>query len=136
MNWYMYSALAAILMAGHFLLIKKASLSGLSISLMLMYIWLASGIVMLIYQASKSQLAVPSNTIWIIALATITALAGAILNNIGIYKAPNPGYASAVGCIQVLIVVIFSTIIFGSDFSRIKIVGSILVVAGAILLGI
>lgn len=136
MNWFIYSTIAAFLLAAHFLFLKKASLSGIPLSLLIMYMWLISSIGLLIYQTSKSQLSIPTNLIWIVALATITALAGTFLLNLGVYTAPNPGYATAVGSLQVLIVIITSSLIFGSDFTSIKIAGSLFVIAGVIMLGL
>jgi len=101
-----------------------------------MYMWLFASFALLVYQTSISQLSIPINLVWLVALATITALAGTFLLNLGVYKAPNPGYATAVGSLQVLIVIISSTLIFGSDFTSIKVVGSIFVIAGIFMLGV
>jgi len=136
MNWFIYSIAAAILLAAHFLFLKKAAISGIPLSLLLMYIWLSSGIILLIYQTSKSQISIPTNLIWIVVFATITALVGTFLLNLGVYTAPNPGYATAIGSLQVLIVIISSTLIFGSDFTSLKAIGSLLVILGIILLGL
>jgi|TARA_B100001971_G_scaffold194280_1_gene200158 drug/metabolite transporter (DMT)-like permease len=136
MNWYIYSIISAFLLAAHFLFLKKASLSGIPLSLLIMYMWLISGVGLLIYQITKGQLSIPTNLIWIVVFATITALAGTFLLNLGVYTAPNPGYATAVGSLQVLIVVVSSMLIFGSDFSSIKILGSLLVIIGVIMLGL
>ncbi len=136
MIWFIYSITAALLLAVHFLFLKKASLNGIPLSLLMMYMWLFSSMGLFIYHVFKSQLAIQANLIWIVALATITALAGTFLLNMGVYTAPNPGYATAVGSMQVLILIVASTLIFGSDFTSIKVMGSLFVVAGVIMLSL
>jgi len=108
MGWFIYSFFAAVALAIHFLLLKKMSINGTSLSLLTLYMWGLSSILLLVFQLFKKQLALPKGSMMIVVIAGLTTLIGTLLLYKGVSTAPNPGYAVAVGSLQVLIVVISS----------------------------
>ena len=136
-NWFTYSLLAAFFLAASFLLVKKASIAQISAETLTAYTWGISFILLFGYLIiTKQNIHVTPSQFGIIALAAIAFLFGALLLNKGVYTAPNPGFATAIGSVQVLLVVLASVILFGSELTGIKILGSIAVIAGVVLLGL
>ncbi len=136
MGWYFYSIIAAIILAVNFLLIKKVGLSGLPVNVLILYMWGIASIILLGYHLfSKQSLAISKPLIMIVIFAALTALAGNYFLNKAVYESPNPGYATAVASLQILIVVISSFFIFGSDLTIQKFIGAMLVLVGVFLLG-
>ncbi len=137
MNWYTYSLFSAVFFSAHFLLVKKAGTENISTNLLILYMCAISGILMLGYQIfAKQSLNLSKSAIYLILFISIFWIFGAYFLTKAIYLSPNAGYATAIGSLQVLIVVIASIFIFDSDFSYIKLIGAILVILGVILLGL
>lgn len=135
--WFLYSIIAAIFLAISFLFIKKASLMQIPISLLTLYLWGFASIMLLVFLLfKKGSIVLSSSQLLVSFLAGFAFLIGALLLNKAVSIAPNPGFATAVGSLQVLIVIIASYFLFSSDLTFIKVLGSIFVVSGVILLGI
>ena len=137
MTWFLSSILAAIFLAIGFLLAKKLSLESVSLPVMLFFIWGISSIILLGYLLySKQPIHLSSPILGLLVLAAVAIFLGQLFLYNGIYTAPNPGYATAIGSIQVLIVVLLSLMLFGLEFSLLKIVATILILIGVIILGL
>lgn len=74
-----------------------------------------------------------STIVWLVVAAAVL-WGGALALNKGIVAAPNPGYATAVASAQIILVVLFSALFFGSSFSIFKAIGAALVIGGVVLL--
>jgi drug/metabolite transporter (DMT)-like permease len=136
MSWFSYSLIAAVVLAAHFLILKRLNVHDISLNILIMYMWGMASIALLLYQSMRGHVSIPKGSFpWIIG-ASITTFLGTWLLNKGVFTAPNPGFATAVGSLQVLIVIIASVFMFGSGFSFMKFIGSVFVVAGVILLGV
>ena len=137
MTWFISSILAAIFLAVGFLLAKKLSLESVPLTIALLFIWGISSIILLGYLLySKQSIHLSSPILGLLVLTAVATLLGNLFLYKGIYTAPNPGYATAIGSIQVLIVVLLSVMLFGLEFSLLKLAATILILIGVIILGL
>lgn len=135
-SWFIYSLLAAAFLAVNFLFVKKAGLMSIPVETLSFYAWLIAtlGVAALMLVERKAfALTAPQLGV---ALATGGAfLFGTLALYKGAYLAPNPGFATAVGSVQVILVVIAAAYLFGSPMTFLKVCGVVLVIAGVVLLG-
>ena len=138
MNWFVSSLLAAVLLAAHFLFFKQAHSLKLPVAQIAMFAWSIAAAGLLLYHLIGRQgFAINSKQAALtIVMAGLTFFIGSLLLNKAMVMAPNPGFATAVGSLQVLLLVVASVFIFGSSFSGLQVMGASLVVAGVILLGL
>lgn len=134
--WYAYSLAAAVFFAVYFLFTKKAGIVGIPIGSLTLYTWIAATAGLVLFMVlSKQSFSLSGLQGAIVCAAAVGLLFGTLLLNKAIYTAPNPGFATAVGSVQVLIVIFLSAFFFGSEITYMKLVGAVLVVGGVILLG-
>lgn len=138
MNWYALSLFAAAFLAANVLLLKKATMLGVPVAVVTVCMWCLSGALLLAYLLLAKQLphAYSGAALAATLFASLAFLAGAFLLNTAIAAAPNPGYATAVGSLQVLLVLLMSAVLFNSSFTLAKVAGAMLVVGGVVLLGL
>lgn len=140
MNWFFSSLLAAVLLAAHMLILKKLNLGGMSVAVFTFLTWLISvgifiGYFILTRQSPFMGIGKTSTVAWLVVAAAVL-WGGALSLNKGIAAAPNPGYATAITSAQIILVVLFSALFFGSSFSIFKAIGAALIIGGVVLLGL
>ncbi len=124
-------------MTAAFLLVKKASIAKIPVNALTLYVWVISAIILYGYMTyGKQPIRLTSSQLIIVTFAAIAFLVGALLLNNAVYAAPNPGYATAIGSAQVVLVVILSVLLFGAQITWLKAIGALFVVAGVVLLGV
>ena len=135
MTWYAQALLATMFMATAFLLVKRASLAHIPVNTLTFYIWVIAAIILYGYMTyERESLRLSSTQLIIVICTAIAFLLGALLLNNSVYNAPNPGYATAVGSAQIVLVLFLSVLLFGAQITWIKTVGTFFVMLGVVLL--
>ena len=137
MGWFIYALIAMIGFTVMFLAFIKVGKLGLRSEIVFMYYCIIAGALVLTYSFSSKIPLNITKTLFVFLL--VAAIFGAI-GNIFLFKAmnvaPNPGYAIAVSGVHVVLVAIASILLFSSEFTLVKGLGTIFAVIGIILLGL
>mgnify|MGYP001576813245 CR=1 FL=1 len=137
LSWYALSMTAAVLLAILVLIVKRGLNEGISSWLWMMYYYTFASIFLAVYLISNgSNIQVSKFLILLLIAASILGVLGNVASTQAVKLAPNPGYSMAVTSTQALLIVIASVFLFGSEFTILKGLGTFLVVAGVILLGL
>ncbi|UCD07735.1 MAG: EamA family transporter, partial [Candidatus Aenigmatarchaeota archaeon] len=103
----------------------------------LTYLFVFAAIMYLGYSfVGKLSLQVNITSLVILVIIGALSFVANIFSVKGLLSAPNPGFSTAVVSAQILIVMLFSVLLFGSELSTIKTAGAVLVFVGAVLLGL
>lgn len=138
MPWFFYSILTSLSYVGMILSVRKLTNLGFSPRQILLFltgfVFLGFAIINLvslgdIWQSDKFLF-----FLLIMLVVGIFSVIGNWADFEGIKRAPNPGYSTAIRNTTILPVILFSVLIFGSEFSLLKLLGAILVMIGIALL--
>jgi len=138
MNWFYYSIFASIFLAVMFLLMKFLMNKGMSSTSVAFYQFVFSIIFLgaiLFYNSPKDF---KINGFFIVILVVVGLLNA--LGNFFLFKSislvDNSGYAIAIANLNVVLILFSSIFLFGVKIDVLKIVGTLLVVSGVILIGL
>lgn len=134
-NWFILSLLAAFAFSGMILLFRVATDKGVSPILGIFYIVLVAAILLggYIFAVEKNFMT-STNILIILIIAGIFSFIGNALIFKAVSSAPNPGYPVAVEALRIVLITVISILIFTLKPNPIGIFGTLLVVAGIILL--
>lgn len=133
-SWFILALISSVLFSVMILLMKIAT-KDLTSEQIIFYLFLFGSVMLLGYFLARGQNFI-INTKHIPILLAITTLS--VIANVLLTKsyavAPNAAYGDAVMTIRVLIVFVLSIILLGAKFNLIGLLGSVLIIAGVILL--
>jgi len=138
MNWYIYSLISAIFLALMFLLMKFLMNKGVNSTSVAFYQFVFSIVflgIILAYTAPQSFKLNSFSFGILIFIGLLNAVANFFLFK-SISLVDNSGYAIAVANLNIIFILIASFLFFGVKFDFIKLIGTLLVVSGVILLGL
>ena len=137
LNWFTLALISAFVMAAVVLIVKRGLNEGISSWTWLMYYYAFAAILIGVYLfTTKGSTKVSGFLLSLLIVAAILGILGNVASTQSIKLAPNPGYAMAIVGSQTLLILIASIFLFKSEFTILKGIGTFLVVAGVILLGI
>ncbi len=136
MNWALYSLIAAISFAGLVLTYKKLLLLGinqvvLNLSIFFLVFLGFSSFVFF----KKVPLQLTGAMVLLLMLAATFSFLGNYFQVKSYSEAPNPGYASTLVATQLILITLFSVLLFQSELSWVKVLGIAVVIAGSYLVG-
>jgi len=135
MNWYIYSIIAMLCFSLMALLIKNLGVKGINETIILTYLFVFAAIMYLSYSyVGKMSLHVNITSLVILIIIAALSFAGNIFSVKGLLGAPNPGFSTAIVSVQILVIMLFSVLVFGSELTAIKSTGAVLVFIGAVML--
>ena len=136
-SWFILALIAAILLAILVLIVKRGLNEGISSWLWMMYYYSFTTILIAGYLFfSGSAMQISKFLLMLLIFAAIFGTLGNVSSTHAVKLAPNPGYVMAIASAQTILIAIASVFIFQSEFTILKGLGTILVVAGVILLGL
>lgn len=137
LNWFTLALSSAFLMTIVVLIVKRGLNEGISSWTWLMYYYAFASILIGVYLFStKGSTKVSGFLLGLLVVAAILGILGNVASTQSIKLAPNPGYAMAIVGSQTLLILIASIFLFKSEFTILKGLGTFLVVAGVVLLGL
>lgn len=137
MDWIAYAFIATFSFAMMTLITKKLGLIGIDERMMLFYLFLIATILFFILVKLQNLSFSLTNTKFILIFAAaVLSVVGNIYAFKSIFTAPNPGYYNAIQASSILIVILASVLLFKSEFTLIKGLGSVLVIMGVALLAL
>jgi len=138
MPWYFYSIIAMLSFSAMVLLIKRIRDLGFSSRKINLFLFGFSFLDFILINIPSLDKTIASPNFWysleLIFLTSIVAIFANLANIKSIGIAPNPGYSQAIKDTNILPVTILSVLIFGSEFSLLKIFGAVLILGGIFLL--
>ena len=134
-NWFILSIISAFVFTFTTLLGRLVMDKGVSSTLVTFYIFLFATIFLggYVFIVEKS-FATTTTVLAILVFAGIFSFIGHALFYKAISNAPNPGYVDAVSSLRIIMVTVIAIYLFNLKPSSIGIIGSILIVIGAILI--
>lgn len=136
-NWIIYGFGSAICFTGMTLVFKKLLTMGVSPLVLNMFVFGISFLGFVVWNVvSKTKINIGLNIILFLILGAIFAIFGNYLDLSAVKNAPNPGYAGTLKATQIVLIAILSPILFNSSISLLKLVGIVLVLAGAAIISI
>jgi uncharacterized membrane protein len=134
MPWYIYSILASLSFAGMVLCTRYLGNKGFSSRQILLFLLGFAFFGFLAINSGTLNSIWESESLWsfigIMTIASIFAVVGNWTDFTAIIKAPNPGFVVAITNSNVLLIVFFSVLIFGSSLSSVKLLGVLLIIGG------
>lgn len=134
MPWYIYSILASLSFVGMVLCTRYLGNKGFSSKQILLFLF---GFAFLGFVTVNAG---TLNSIWesehffafivIMTIVSIFAVIGNWADFTAVIKAPNPGFVGTIKNSNVLLIVFFSVLIFGSPLSLVKLLGVLLIMGG------
>jgi len=138
MPWYFYSIIAMLSFSAMVLLIKRIRDLGFSSRKINLFLFGFVFLDFILINVPSLDKTIASPNFWysleLIFLTSIVAIFANLANIKSIGIAPNPGYSQAIKDTNILPVTILSVLIFGSEFSLLKIFGAVLILGGIFLL--
>ncbi len=136
-SWVMYAFGSAVCFTGMTLVIKKLFLMNVPPLVLNMFIFGITFTGFVIWNViNKSKINIGLSVILFLVLASAFAVFGNYLDVSAVKSAPNPGYAGALKATQIILIALLAPLLFNSDISLLKIIGIILVLAGASIISI
>lgn len=133
--WIIHSLGAMGLLAVMLLLLKQAGQLGCHPITSLFYVFLIGSLITFVYASvTRTSLLPEGNALVFIALSAGASFAGNLLYFHALQTAPNPGYPAAIEGGKAFLVVLAACVLFGAKLSLLKAGGTVLCLAGVILL--
>jgi len=136
MPWYIYSILASLSFVGMVLCTRYLGNKGFSSKQILLFLFGFAFFGFVISNIGSFAVWTSGQSLIFLLILIIAAILSAIGNwadFTAVIKAPNPGFAGVIKSSNVLLVAIFSVLIFGSSLSLAKLLGILLVIGGIAL---
>ena len=135
MTWILYALLALIFFSGMILTFKKITNQGVSPTILMFYVgvglFLFYGIHILV---ARTSFQVSSPMLLWLGLAGLLSYTGNLFYTKSLVLAPNPGYATALVSLQLVLITIAATFVFHSELTLAKGMGIVLAIIAGILL--
>ena len=135
--WIIHSFIAMFSLSLMVLCFKKLTDMGVLPEIINLYFFSISSVAFLIFAVLKNtDLKIQTNCLWVFVPLTLMSLSYNYYSILAIRSAPNPGYSEAIKSFYVVIVMIGSFLIFGSELSAKKVIGILMTVAGLFLVAL
>ena len=137
MNWVAYSIIGAISLSCMILIYKKLLLLGINQLLLNLFIFgfVFIGFGIFVY-ATKTPIRLSPLMIFLLVIASVFSLIGNYFHVKAYNEAPNPGYAHALSSTAIILVMVLSVLLYGSNFTWLKFFGIITIILGSYLVSI
>ena len=136
MGWFIFALIAMVSFTVTFLLIRRIGDLGVKSEVILVYYFAIAAILLLVYTVSSNfSLSISKTALILLFVVGFFGVLGNIFLVHSLLSSPNPGYSLAISGVHILLVAIVSVFIFGSEFTLLKGLGTVLAVLGIILIG-
>lgn len=134
--WWAYSGISCVAFTTMFLVLKNVS-GSLSPAQLMLFVYSFALLFFFVHLCITKQLTFPTySVIGLILVASVFSYLGNLFQFKAIDEAPNPGYVVAIVSFDSVLLVIASALLFGSSFGTVKLIGTVLCVAGLALLAL